>query len=455
MLNQILFTLAVLQARAAAANCPSLTASYPAPSVASGYEARLVAQNLNKPRGLSFDNKGNLLVVEREKGISAFKVDSSDSCVSLQDKKTIVEDGSLNHGIEVSDDGKTLYASTIDEVFKYKYDSGKLSVNGKGESIINGMRTDGTVTRTLLLSRKSKNKLLVSRGSDENIDLSSVDINGGESQIRIFDPSKAGQKFTDGETLAWGLRNAVGLAEHPDGGGVWSADNNADNIERNGMEIHENNPAEELNYHGVLSDDQNSLKNKNYGYPLCYGVWEPSEIPSAGRLEVGQQFAIAAENASNQDAFCNSDRQAPRLVFQPHTSPIDLKFDTKGENLYLSLRGSWNKEDPVGYSVSVVKFGSDGQPTEGSTSTSALSPILSNSNTDECPGSCFRPAGLAWDKKGRLYMSSDATGEIYVITQSSGKALDTHLRASAASSTRQNTAAMLATLTALVFAYFL
>jgi glucose/arabinose dehydrogenase len=192
-----------------------------------------------------------------------------------------------------------------------------------------------------MLSRKSKNKLLVSRGSDENIDLSSVDVNGGESQIRIFDPTKKDQKYTDGVTLAWGLRNAVGVAENPKDGGVWSAENNADNIERDGEEIHENNPAEELNYHGKLDDSKNPLLNKNYGYPLCYGVWDTEEIPSAGNLQIGQQFALAEENATLQDSFCNQDRQAPRLVFQPHTSPLDLKFDNKGENLYVSLHGSW------------------------------------------------------------------------------------------------------------------
>lgn len=205
------------------------------------------------------------------------------------------------------------------------------------------MTTDGQVTRTLLLSRKTKNKLLVSRGSDENIDLSTVDVNSGQSQIRIFDPSKAVDvEYTTGTTLAWGLRNAVGLAENPVDGGIWSAENNADNIERDGFEIHENNPAEELNYHGKLADDVNNpLLDANFGYPLCYAAWNTSEIPSAGQLQIGEQFAIAEENSTRQDAFCNDSRQKPRLVFQPHTSPIDLKFDSKGEKLYVSLRGSW------------------------------------------------------------------------------------------------------------------
>ncbi|KAH7114457.1 soluble quino protein glucose/sorbosone dehydrogenase [Dendryphion nanum] len=457
MLNQVLLTIAALQTHVLAQNCPSLSASYAAPSLASGYEARLVAQNLNKPRGLLFDNKGNLLVIEREKGISAFTVESTDACVSLKDKKTIVEDSSLNHGIEISDDGKTLFASSVDSVFKYSYDQNGKTVSGKGEAIINGMKTDGTVTRTLLMSRKSKNKLLVSRGSDDNIDLSAIDINSGESQIKIFDPAKGGQSYkTSGSVLAWGLRNAVGVAENPKDGGVWSAENSVDNIERDGFEIHENNPAEELNYHGKLDDAKNPLSNANFGFPMCASAWNVSEIPSAGRLQIGQQFAMIGENATLQDPFCSEQRQAPRLVFQPHTSPIDLKFDTKGENLYVSLRGSWNRQDPVGYSVSVIKFGPDGQPTERSTSTSALSPILSNSAIDQCPGKCFRPAGLAFDNQGRLYMSSDTTGEIYVIVKSGGKPIDAARQSSAApASPNFGLAGVYVAFIASVFAYCL
>ncbi|KAF2120710.1 soluble quino protein glucose/sorbosone dehydrogenase [Lophiotrema nucula] len=424
MLNRIFVIAAALEAVVLAQSCPSLTASYPAPSVASGYEARLIAQDLESPRGLLFDNKGNLLVVERGKGISSFNVKGDGSCVTLSNKKTVVGDGALNHGIEISTDSKSLYASSVETVFKYEYDAGKQSIKGQGKAIVNGMTTSDLVTRTLLLSSKSKNKLLVSRGGDENIDLSAVDVNGGDSQIRIFDPTKDGVNFTSGTTLGWGLRNAVGVAENPKDGGVWSAENNADNIERDGFEIHENNPAEELNYHGKLDDAKNTLLNQNFGYPLCYGAWNTSEIPSAGALQIGQQFAVAEENATKSDSFCRDDRQAPRLVFQPHSSPLDLKFDSKGENLYVTLHGSWNTEDPVGYSVSVVKFGADGQPTEPSTSTSALSPIIGNSNTTACPGSCFRPAGLAWDAKGRLYFTSDNTGEIYVLVKSGGKGLD-------------------------------
>ncbi|ORY15537.1 soluble quino protein glucose/sorbosone dehydrogenase [Clohesyomyces aquaticus] len=455
MFTELIFTLAVLQAWALAESCPSLTASYPAPSVANGYEARLVAQGLTKPRGLVFDNKGNMLVVERGVGVSAFSISGSSSCVTLGEKKSVVGDSTLNHGIEVTDDGKTLYASSVDTVFKYEYDSTKMASKNP-KAIITGMKSDDLLTRTLLLSRKSKNKLVVSRGGDDNIDLSTVDVNNGLSQLRIFDPTKESQNYTAGTTLGWGLRNAVGVAENPKDGGVWSAENNADNIKRDGFNIHENNPAEELNYHGKLDDSNNPLLGKNYGYPLCYGAWNVSEIPSAGTLQTGQQFAIAEANATTQDEFCKDDRQGPRLVFQPHTSPLDLKFDGKGENLYVTLHGSWNRDDPVGYSVSVIKFGADGQPTESSTSRNALTPIVSNSNTTGCPGNCFRPAGLAWDRNGRLYMTSDSTGEIYVIVKAGGKALDDSRPAvSVAASSRDMVGALVVSAVACVFAWLL
>jgi glucose/arabinose dehydrogenase len=97
MLAQIVFTIAALQANALAQSCPSLTANYPAPSVALGYEAKLVAQGLKVPRGLIFDNNNNLLVLERGTGVTSFAIDVTGSCVTLKDKKTLVGDNTVSY----------------------------------------------------------------------------------------------------------------------------------------------------------------------------------------------------------------------------------------------------------------------------------------------------------------------------------------------------------------------
>src|SRR5690242_9098413 len=83
-----------------------------------------------------------------------------------------------------------------------------------------------------------------------------------------------------------------------------------------------------------------------------------------------------------------------------------------------------NREDPVGYKVSFIQFDGIGSPTAAANSTSAAIDIVSNADLSECPDRCFRPAGLAWDSQGRLFMSSDATGEIYVITREDGSGVN-------------------------------
>jgi hypothetical protein len=95
MLNHLLFTIAAIQARAIAQSC-GLSNSFPAPLVADGYEAHLIAQGLTRPRGIIFDDKNNLLVVERGVGITSFMVDGSGNCVNLKNKKIVVSDGTVS-----------------------------------------------------------------------------------------------------------------------------------------------------------------------------------------------------------------------------------------------------------------------------------------------------------------------------------------------------------------------
>jgi len=60
-------------------------------------------------------------------------------------------------------------------------------------------------------------------------------------------------------------------------------------------------------------------------------------------------------------------------------------------------------------------------PVSPSDSMDAAKNVLMNADTADCPDSCFRPAGLAWDKKDRLFMTSDTTGELYVLQNDGSK----------------------------------
>jgi hypothetical protein len=79
----------------------------------------------------------------------------------------------------------------------------------------------------------------------------------------------------------------------------------------------------------------------------------------------------------------------------------------------------------------MVEFDGNGSPRAAANSTTATVDIVSNRDLSACPRNCFRPVGLAWDTRGRLYMSSDSTGEIYVITKTNGSGVNDVSRAAA------------------------
>jgi hypothetical protein len=88
-----------------------------------------------------------------------------------------------------------------------------------------------------------------------------------------------------------------------------------------------------------------------------------------------------------------------------------------------------NREQPIGYKLSMVEFDGNGSPRAAANSTTAAVDIVSNPDLSACPSGCFRPVGLAWDSQGRLYMSSDSTGEIYVVTKTDGSGINDVSRA--------------------------
>ncbi|KAK3693188.1 soluble quino protein glucose/sorbosone dehydrogenase [Podospora appendiculata] len=401
-----------------------LVPTYSPPSVAAGWQAQLVAGGLTKPRSIEFDSTGALLVVESGKGVTRQTfTDNKGTCLIASQSTLLINDTTLNHGLALSVDGKTLYASSVKSVFAWDYDAKAGTVGAKPRTIVDNMSNTDLVTRTLLISKLKANTLIVSRGSADANEVKAETLSNGLSQIRAFDLSKLNATSdpfnynTDGAVLGWGLRNSVGVGEHPITGGIYAVENSIDGVTRNGKDIHENNPGEELNFFGNLS-----VVNKdppNYGYPKCFAVWNVTEIPQNDGLHIGSQFAVDEENLT--DEKCNDKYVEPRLTLPAHYAPLDIKFDKEGSTAYVTFHGSFDKTNPVGYRVSSIAFDAKtGDPVAKANSTDFLTDILSNDAKSVCPGACFRPAGLAFDAAGRLWMTADSTGEIYVLEKLDG-----------------------------------
>jgi glucose/arabinose dehydrogenase len=259
----------------------------------------------------------------------------------------------VNHAIQLTPDGKTIFTSTVEKVYSVPYDSATAKTTGPATTWVTGMTAYDHSTRTLLLSKKVPGVLLVSRGSAANIDNQALIKDSGHSNIRAFNVTSFDKvrKYTEGTLIGWGLRNSVGMDEDPITGGIWSNENGADSMKRKGQDIHENSPGEEVNFHGWLNGTKYVGQEANYGYPNCAASWSVATLSDNKNLQVGKQFyldpdadALASFTGASKvetDETCEKNFIPPRITLPSHWAPIDLRFNSKGTVAYMTSRGSW------------------------------------------------------------------------------------------------------------------
>ncbi|KAK7032776.1 soluble quino protein glucose dehydrogenase [Favolaschia claudopus] len=402
-----------VSALAASAHGAWTTPQYPL-NTPSGWTANGFASNLTNPRGIAFDKRGHLLVVQSGVGIVAFTLNPDGSAAS---KRTLLNNTLLNHAVALSNDGSILFASSSNTTWRWNYNAAALTLSNQ-KTIVTNMINDDHTSRTLFVSKKHPNLLVVSRGSGENVDLG-ADLPSGRAQVRVFDWTKigaAGVPYTEGATLAYGARNEVGIAEDASGQ-IWGVENSADDLITTSQgvtyDVHQDNPGEKLHNFG----DAAKAANKFYGYPYCFSVWNSSLFPASAPVSIGDWFVQTPNSTINSD-WCNANAIKPKVIFQPHSAPLDIKFSPIDTNAYVSFHGSWNRQPPTGYKVVVVPGSvSKGawQPTADITTQTGYTDLLWNTDAAACTNGCFRPVGLAWSAAKRLYVSSDATGEVFVL----------------------------------------
>ncbi|KAK4153654.1 soluble quino protein glucose/sorbosone dehydrogenase [Chaetomidium leptoderma] len=394
-------------------------------TLASGWSAMKIAGGLKQVRTVIWDPAGNMLVAESSRGISVHTF-GADGCINST--KMLISGNQLNHGLALTPDGQTLYASGETAVYSWGYNSATRAISNQ-KTLIKGISSGIHFTRTLSVVPQQPNLLLVQVGSNANLDMAAAQPSTGRAMIKIFDTSKApssGYNYnTEGEVFAYGLRNTIGFVTDPSSV-YWGVENSGDDFSRteNGQrkDIHQNNPAEELNNLG------NPLTTRNawYGYPTCFAVWDPSSFSG---LKTGSNFVVSPTSSSN-DATCNSNKAIPpRLSFQAHSAPIWNTFDTDAKNMYVAFHGSWNRQPATGFKVVQIPFQklADGSydPVAAADSQTGYRDIFSAPNPGSCTANgltmsnCFRLTAAAWDPAGRgLFVGSDnsAEGEIYILT---------------------------------------
>lgn len=109
----------------------------------------------------------------------------------------------------------------------------------------------------------------------------------------------------------------------------------------NSIDVHENNPAEEMNFLGYLNGTAYAPQGSNYGYPNCVAAWRPDLLANNTGIHVGIQFKLDDFSTTDEQCRNTSLHTPPRLVFEAHMAPLDIKFNDKGTAAWVTFHGSW------------------------------------------------------------------------------------------------------------------
>jgi glucose/arabinose dehydrogenase len=200
---------------------------YPQYTVDPAWKFMKLKGGLKQVRTIVFDTAGNMLVAEAGKGISVHTF-GADGCVNSTNN--LVANIRLNHGLALTPDGKTLYASGENQAFSWTYDVATRQATNQ-KTVVTGMATGIHSTRTIMVVPQQPNMILLQVGSNANLDTQSAQASTGRAIIKAFDMSSvpaSGYNYnTQGQVFAYGLRNEIGFVADP-AGNFWGVENSGD-----------------------------------------------------------------------------------------------------------------------------------------------------------------------------------------------------------------------------------
>jgi glucose/arabinose dehydrogenase len=108
-------------------------------------------------------------------------------------------------------------------VWSWTYNPNNATISGNSIVLVKGMSNGGHATRTLSIPKNNPGLLVVSVGSNGNLDIPSGDVATGRAIVKVFNltsvPSGGYNYVTGGYSAGHGLRNEVGIVF--DGNNMW------------------------------------------------------------------------------------------------------------------------------------------------------------------------------------------------------------------------------------------
>jgi len=330
-----------------------------------GFEARIFAQGLEKPRFMAYSDDGVLFVTEMGAGRVVALPDRDGDGVA--DETVAVAEG-LDRPSSLAFHQGWLYVGETSQVSRLRVDEGLRAA--EIEVVVPDLPTKGFhVTRSVVFG--SDGRMYLSVGSSCNV---CVEEDERRAAISVYEDDGS-----QGRVFARGLRNAVGLAINPWTGELWATNNGRD-------WLGDSDPPETVY---VVRD------GVDYGWPRCHS----SRILDPDYGERGDCEGI----------------EPPVVEMQAHSAPLGLafydgdRFPETWRGLFVAFHGSWNRSRPTGYKVVHVPV-EENQPT-GKVRDFATGWLQEGGRA--APG---RPAGLTVAPDGSLMVSDDKAGLVYRIS---------------------------------------
>lgn len=339
--------------------------------VPSGWQVNVAASGLGKPRMLYTSPTGNVYVTRRDGG-DVLLLEDKNKDGKFENLVTVVSEFKGVHGITMKDNW--MYLCNSNEVRRYPVKpDGTLNIYGK-ETLIKDL-PDGGQHPNRTMDFGPDGMLYISVGSLCN------DCKESDKETAVMlqvDPKNWSRKL-----YASGLRNTIGFDWHPQTKELWGVDNGGD---AKGSEW----PPEEVNQ---------IKQGADYGFPYAYG-----------KKEVDKSREDPAGN-TKEEVVKNTEPSVLELT--AHMAPIAFTFFRGASNIpaewsgdgLVAWHGSWNAEKPVGFKVQRIHF-------ENGTAVKAEDFLSGFLQGDSRFG---RPAGITVTKEGTIYISDDASGNIYAV----------------------------------------
>lgn len=353
------------------------------PKVPEGFEVNEMATGLENPRTVVAAPNGDLFIAESNSNkITVLRDADGDGKAEM--KSTFADKLSKPFGIAFyprGDNPQYVYIGNTDSVVRFAYQNGDIKASSASEMVVpdipggGKLRGGGHWSRDIAFSKDNK-RMFVSVGSLTNVYEKPDAPEDRRAAILSYDPDGKNYKM-----YATGIRNAVGIATHPQTGVLWCSVN-----ERDGL-------GDDL-----VPDYITQVKPDGfYGWPWYYLGGNQDPRHAGAHPELKDKVIV------------------PDVLLDSHSASLAMTFYTGKKfpddyrlNAFAGQHGSWNTSNRTGYKVIRVPV-RNGKPT-GEYADFMTGFVVSDNAV------WGRPVGVATGKDGSLIVTDDGSNTVWRVT---------------------------------------